>query len=89
MISDTDKGIIVECAKKYNASRVLLHTSSSDKGDEQDGIILGVDGIHPPAFFQFEAELAKQVSVPIDLVDLSAKSSFAKVIEKNGVEIYR
>jgi len=88
MIPDADKRIIVECAKKYSASRVLLHRSSSDEGDAEDGIVVGVDGIHPPAFFQFEAELAKELSVPVDVVDLSTKSSFTKVIEENGVKIY-
>lgn len=88
MIPDADKRIIVECATKYSASRVLLHRSSSDEGDEGDGIVLGVDGIHPPAFFQFQAELAKELSVPVDVVDLSTKSSFTKVIEENGVKIY-
>jgi CO dehydrogenase/acetyl-CoA synthase delta subunit len=88
MIPDADKRIIVECAKKYSASRVLLHRSSSDEGDVEDGIVVGVDGIHPPAFFQFEAELARELSVPVDVVDLSTKSSFTKVIEENGVKIY-
>jgi CO dehydrogenase/acetyl-CoA synthase delta subunit len=87
MIPDADKRVIVECAKKYNASRVLLHRSSSDEGDAEDGIVVGVDGIHPPAFFQFEAELTRQLSVPVDIVDLSAKSSFARVIEENGVKL--
>lgn len=88
MISDADKRVILECAKKYDASRVLLHTSSTDEGDEGDGIVIGVDGIHPPAFFQFQAELSKLLSVPVDVVDLSSKSSFTKVIEENGVKIY-
>jgi len=87
MIPDADKRVIVECAKKYDASRVLLHTSSTDEGAEGDGIVVGVDGIHPPAFFEFEAELAKELSVPVDVVDLSTKSSFTKVIEENGVKL--
>jgi CO dehydrogenase/acetyl-CoA synthase delta subunit len=87
MIPDADKRVIVECAKKYKASRILLHRSSSDEGDAEDGIVVGVDGIHPPAFFQFEAEVAKQLSVPVDVVDLSTKSSFTKVIEESGVKL--
>ncbi|TET69001.1 MAG: hypothetical protein E3J45_02365 [Candidatus Zixiibacteriota bacterium] len=88
MISDADKKVIVECAKRHSASRILVHPSSADQGDEGDGIVLGVDGIHPPAFFQFQAELSKLLSVPVDVVDLSTKSSFTKVIEENGVKIY-
>jgi hypothetical protein len=87
MIPEADKRIILECAKKYDASRVLLHRSSSDEGDAKDGIVVGVEGIHPPAFFQFEAELAKQLSVPVDVVDLSTKSPFTRVIEENGVAL--
>ena len=87
MIPEADKRIILECAKKHNASRVLLHRSSSDECNAEDGIVVGVDGIHPPAFFQFGTELAKQLSVPVDVVDLTTKSPFTKVIEENGVAL--
>ncbi len=88
MISDIEKDIILQCAKKFEVSTVILFGSSL--GDEQNAndIDLGVKGIDPKRFFKFYAELFKKLSKPVDLVDLTRKSLFNDLIEETGMRIY-
>lgn len=88
MITEHEKEIILQCAKKYNVSYLLLFGSSIEKDDGANDIDLGVRGIEPKFFFKFYAELVKQLSKPVDLVDLSQKSLFNDLIEETGVKIY-
>lgn len=88
MITDKDKDIILKCAKKYNVASVILFGSALEPGEKYNDIDIGVNGIEPRLFFKFYAELFKYMTKPVDLVDLSKKSSFNEYIEKNGVKIY-
>ncbi len=88
MIAEHEKEIILQCAKKYNVSYILLFGSSIEKDDGANDIDLGVRGIEPKLFFKFYAELVKHLSKPVDLVDLSQKSLFNDLIEETGVKIY-
>jgi len=51
-------------------------------------IDLAVRGIKPEVFFKFYGELLRNLSKPVDLVDLSNKSLFNQIIEEQGVRIY-
>jgi uncharacterized protein len=88
MINENDKDIILQCAKKFDVSTVILFGSSL--GDERDAndIDLGVKGIDKRLFFKFYAELFKRLSKPVDLVDLSRKTLFNDLIEETGMRIY-
>lgn len=88
MINESDKVIILQCARKYDVSTVILFGSSL--GDERDAndIDLGVKGIDPKQFFKFYGELFKRLSKPVDLVDLTRKSLFNDLIEETGIRIY-
>ena len=88
MIAEDEKEIILKCARKYNISYVLLFGSSVEQGKDANDIDLGVRGLEPKLFFKFYAELVKQLSKPVDLVDLSQKSLFNDLIEETGVVIY-
>jgi predicted nucleotidyltransferase len=88
MITDRDKSIILECAKKYNISSVILFGSSIKKEQEYHDIDIGIKGIKPQLFFKFYAELFKYLSKPVDLIDLSKKSLFNQLVEKTGLKIY-
>ena len=88
MISEMDKRIITHCAEKYKVSSVYLFGSSLDKGGEPNDIDLAVEGIRPNVFFKFYGELMRNLSKPVDLVDLSRKSLFNQIIEEKGVKIY-
>jgi predicted nucleotidyltransferase len=88
MISERDKEIITQCARKYKVSSIYLFGSSLDRNTEPNDIDLAVKGIRPEVFFKFYGELLRSISKPIDLVDLSRKSLFNRIIEEKGVKIY-
>lgn len=88
MLTEKEKGIILQCAKKYNVSSVFLFGSSIEKDEEANDIDIGVKGIAPRLFFKFYAELFKYLPKPVDLVDLSKKSLFNDLVEKKGMKIY-
>ncbi len=88
MITERDKEIILQYAKKYNISSIFLFGSSIKKGKEFNDIDIGIKGIEPRLFFKFYAELFKHLSKPVDLIDLSKKSLFNDLVEETGVRIY-
>lgn len=88
MIAKKDKEIILQCAKRYNVSAVFLFGSSLKNNKNSNDIDIGIKGIKPQLFFKFYAELFKQLSKPVDIVDLSNKSSFNKLVEETGIKIY-
>jgi len=88
MISETDKQIIAQCAEKYEVSSIYLFGSSLDERSEPNDIDLAVEGIRPNVFFKFYGELMRNLSKPVDIVDLSRKSLFNQIIAEKGVKIY-
>ena len=88
MISESDKVIITQCARKYKVSSIYLFGSSLEWNSEPNDIDLAVKGIRPNVFFKFYGELLRSISKPVDLVDLSRKSLFNRIIEEKGVKIY-
>ena len=88
MISEKDKNIILKLAQKYNVSSVFLFGSSTKRTEESNDIDIAVKGIESRLFFKFYAELFKQLSKPVDLIDLSKKSLFNEIVEESGVRIY-
>ena len=87
MITKQEKEIILRCAEKYNVSSLFLFGSSIEK-EEYDDIDIGVKGIKPRLFFKFYAELFKNLPKNVDLVDLSKKSLFNDLVERDGAKIY-
>lgn len=88
MLTETDKAVIIQCAKKYNVSSVVVFGSSLDDNTEAHDIDLGVKGLDPRQFFKFYAELFKDLSKPVDLVDMTKKTLFNELVEESGVRIY-
>ena len=88
MITEREKEIIIQCAKKYNVSSVFLFGSSIVKDREANDIDIGVKEIEPRLFFRFYGELVKYLPKPVDLIDLSKKSLFNDLVEETGMKIY-
>jgi predicted nucleotidyltransferase len=88
MISETDKEIIHQYAKKYNVSSIILFGSSLEKDKKANDIDIGVKGIKPQLFFKFYAVLYKYLSKPVHLIDLTRKSLFNDLVEETGQKIY-
>ncbi|MFH0795879.1 MAG: hypothetical protein V2A65_02340 [Candidatus Omnitrophota bacterium] len=87
MITNNERDIILRCAKKYHVSSVLLFGSSTERKTVND-IDLGVKGIRPELFFKLYADLIRHLPKPVDLVDLSKKTLFNKLVEEEGIKIY-
>ena len=87
MISKEDKKTILDLAEKYKVKSIILFGSSLAEKEHND-IDLAVGGIKDEDFFKFYGEMFKRISKPVDIVDLSVKSSFNDLILKRGVKIY-
>ncbi len=88
LLNDADRKFIVACARKYAVSTIYLFGSSVHEPTQARDIDLGVKGINPALFFKFYGELMRHLSKPVDLVDLSQKTLFNKLVEERGVKIY-
>ena len=88
MVSDKDKKIIIDLAKKYNVKRIILFGSGSKESGENRDIDLAVEGIPEKLFFKFYSELIFNLSKPVDLVDLGKKSKFTEIITMEGTLLY-
>jgi predicted nucleotidyltransferase len=87
MLKPVDSKKIRQLAEKYSAKRILLFGSAAAGGDFRD-IDLAVEGVRPEQFFKFYSELLWSLSKPVDLVDLSEKSLFSRLIESEGTLLY-
>ena len=87
MISERDKELMTTYAKKYNIKKIILFGSSKEKKDAQD-IDIGVKGLSPELFFDFFWELYRDLSKPVDIIDLNQKSLFNKIVEEEGLILY-
>ncbi|HCT85446.1 MAG TPA: hypothetical protein DF296_09625 [Candidatus Margulisbacteria bacterium] len=87
MITDDEKNIIINCAKKYNVKSILLFGSAAKKNEYND-IDLAVEGIQPKLFFKFYGELFKHLDKPVDLIDLAFDDLFTEIVKEDGLKIY-
>ena len=87
MISKSDKLLILKYAKKYKLTRVILFGSYRERTDAND-IDIGVIGLAPESFFDFCWELYRDLSKPVDVIDLSKDCLFNKLIKRDGVVLY-
>lgn len=87
MISEEDLETIRKHAKKYKIEQVILFGSSKERKDARD-IDIGVKGINPEVFFKFYWELYRDLSKPVDVIDLNVKCLFTRLVERDGVVIY-
>jgi uncharacterized protein len=88
MIADRDRQIIEETAARYHVKRVILFGSSLSPDKESRDIDIGVDGLEEKDFFAFYGELMCSLSKPVDVVDLSRKSRFVELIQREGIPLY-
>jgi len=88
MISEQDRTTIIDIARRYNASEVLLFGSSADPNGEGNDIDVAVTGVVPEKFFNFYGDLIFSVSKPVDLIDLSANTRFNRLVYREGIRLY-
>ncbi len=87
MLSERDRQVIIRHARKYNVARVILFGSAKDDPDAAD-IDIGVKGLASESFFEFCWESCRDLSRPVDVIDLDENCLFNKLAEKDGVVLY-
>ncbi|MCK4308560.1 MAG: hypothetical protein KAW42_01120 [Candidatus Atribacteria bacterium] len=87
MISENDMSIILKYAKKYKLKKIILFGSSKERTKARD-IDVGVQGVAPELFFDFCWELYRDLSKPVDVIDLSRDCQFNRLIKKDGLVLY-
>lgn len=87
MISDADRNVLLSYARKYHLSKMVLFGSAKDRPDAAD-IDIGVKGVAAEAFFDFCWEVYRDLSKPVDVVDLTPDTAFNRLIERDGLVLY-
>ncbi|NVM30616.1 MAG: hypothetical protein HWN65_17380 [Candidatus Helarchaeota archaeon] len=87
MISDDDLNVILTHAREYKLKKVILFGSSKEREDARD-IDIGVKGLAPEVFFEFCWKVYRDLSKPVDVIDLSQRCLFTELIEKDGLVLY-
>ena len=88
MISQEDKSRIIEIARRFQVSKVLLFGSSADPENEGHDIDLAVEGVPSSQFFDFYGRLIMALSKPVDLVDLGDNTEFTDIVRREGILVY-
>ncbi len=88
MLTKEEILIISECAKKHNVSEVLLFGSALEENTEYRDIDIAIKGIDSRIFFRFYGDLIKKLNKPVDVINLTKKTTFNEMIENEGVRIY-
>ena len=87
MISEKDRQLILKYSEKYKLKRVILFGSSKEKGNAND-IDIAIKGIAPELFFDFCWEVYRDLSKPVDIIDLDKDCLFNRLIERDGLVLY-
>lgn len=87
MITDAEKKIIEDCARKYAVKRVILFGSAVERDDARD-IDLGVEGIEARLLFKFIGELIRRLPRPVDVVDMSTPTLFGQLVSREGIPLH-
>jgi predicted nucleotidyltransferase len=59
-----------------------------DSEKESHDIDIAIEGISPKDFFNYYGDLILALSKPVDVIDLSEKSKFSKLILQEGTLLY-
>ncbi|MCK5241342.1 hypothetical protein KAR34_02710 [bacterium] len=88
MISDEEKEIIIDLAKRYHVKKILLFGSNANALTKGVDIDLAVEGISPEYFFDFYGELLFNLTQPVDVIDLDVENKFTNIIRQEGIPLY-
>jgi len=88
VISNIDRQQIINLARKYQVSQVLLFGSAVDPHSAPHDIDLGVEGLPDNLFFKFWGVLIYALSKPVDPVDLKRDSRFTEIIRAEGLLLF-
>ena len=77
-------GRVIELAKEFGATRLILFGSAADNLSTARDIDLACDGVTGWAFYELGARLEEELQKPLDLVPLTPSNRFTRLIEQRG-----
>lgn len=83
-IGETHINKIIDLAKRYGATRLILFGSAADMPDKARDIDLACDGVQGWKLYEFAAKAEEEVGVPLDIVPLRPSTHFTEYIEAKG-----
>lgn len=86
-LSQSDINKIVDLAKTYGATRMILFGSALERPEQARDIDLACDGVTGWKLYELGAKLEEILRRPLDLIPLSPASRFTKLVEARGKAI--
>jgi len=83
-INQTQIERIINLAKAYGATRLILFGSAIETPTEAQDIDLACDGIAGWKLYELAARLEEELKTPLDIVPLSPSNRFTRHIETKG-----
>lgn len=75
---------IVDIAKMYGATRLVLFGSALERPEDARDIDIACDGIQGWKLYKMAARLEEELGAPLDIVPLSPPTRFTRLIEAKG-----
>jgi len=75
---------IIELAKFYGATRLILFGSALETPQAARDIDLACDGVPGWKLYELAAKIEEELNVPLDIVPLTPSTRFTQNIEKRG-----
>ena len=84
-ISQEKLNRIIDIAKSYGVTRLILFGSAATNPTQAKDIDLACDGVSDWDFYKLGAQLEEELETSLDLVSLTPPNRFTKLIEKQGI----
>ena len=75
---------IVQLAKTYGATRLILFGSAIDAPQTARDIDIACDGVSGWKLFELAAKIEDELDIPLDIIPLTPATRFTQNIEKRG-----
>lgn len=78
----------VAVLRRHGATRVVLFGSAMASPENAQDLDVACSGLSPKEYLRAVGDLMDELNVPVDLVDLSDRTPFTRMIEEKGRIIY-
>jgi predicted nucleotidyltransferase len=75
---------MIELAKDFGATRLILFDSQIERPQEARDVDLACDGIPGWKLFELAAKIEDELEIHLDIIPLTPPSRFTRHIEKKG-----
>jgi predicted nucleotidyltransferase len=77
-------GRIVQLARAYGATRLMLFSSAMDTPQTARDVDIACDGVPGWKLFELAAKIEAELDIPFDIIPLTPVTRFTQNIEKKG-----